>query len=79
MNSIDEKNIDNLREALLKAAGNNNTSFSDDIEDNISLQSIKKLAEIEVTKMESVTTYYLSIVGITAAFVGIGLSEIFWV
>lgn len=77
MSSIDEKNIEILENALSNALKINNTDFSDDIEDYISLKLIKKIAEIEISKIEYGFDGSLeSIIGIILAFAGIGLSEI---
>lgn len=81
MNSIDENNNEILACALLKAAKDNNRDFPDDIEDNISLKLIKKIAELEISKLEydkeaTELSIWISILGIQLAAFGIGFSEI---
>ena len=87
MNSIDEKNIEILECALSNAAKNNDRDFPDDIEDDIGLKLIKKIAELEITKMEyefyvsgrfkaAELDISISILGIVLATLAIGLTEI---
>lgn len=82
MNSIDEKNNENLKNALSYQAEVNNKDFTDDIKDDITLKLIKKIAEFEISQIEfdfsfkSDFSFFISIIGIILAFTGIGISDI---